>query len=87
LFRMKSKVVWGLMPGHSDAQNEYTDIGDVENATFYAMDFGLAGVMTWDINRDTDGAKGYPPGTDNRFVTGMPDATYLDLISRTLNRP
>jgi len=75
------------MPGHSDAAVEYTTLDDAVNATLYAKEFGLAGVMTWDINRDTEAAKGYPKGTDNAFVTGLPDATYLDLISSTLNTP
>ncbi len=41
--------------------------------------------MTWDINRDTDQAKGYPEGEDNLYQTGLPDATYLNTISETLN--
>ncbi len=73
------------MPGHHDAANEYTSLEDAVNATVYAKEFGLAGVMTWDINRDTDACKGYAPGEDNLYQTGMPDMTYLDCLSKCVN--
>ena len=41
--------------------------------------------MTWDINRDTDQCKGNAQGEDNLYQTGLPDATYLNEISLTLN--
>ena len=46
------KIVYGVMPGHHDAGNEYTTIEDAVAVTNYVLDKGLAGVMTWDINRD-----------------------------------
>ena len=47
-----SKIVYGLMPGHHDAGNEYTTVEDAAAATEYALEKGLGGVMTWDTNRD-----------------------------------
>ena len=47
-----SKIVYGVMPGHHDAGNEYTSVEDAVAATNYALEKGLGGVMTWDINRD-----------------------------------
>ena len=38
--------------GHHDAGNEYTSIEDAINATNMVLERGIAGVMTWDINRD-----------------------------------
>ncbi len=73
------------MPGHHDASNEYTTVEEAVNATFWAKEWGLAGMMTWDINRDTDQRMDYPQGDDNLYQTGLPDATYLDAISEELN--
>ena len=47
-----SKIVYGVMPGHHDAGNEYTTVEDAKAIAEYALEKGLAGVMTWDINRD-----------------------------------
>ena len=38
--------------GHHDASNEYTSVEDAVTATQMALEEGLGGVMTWDINRD-----------------------------------
>ncbi len=43
-FAFQNKIVWGLMPGHHDASNEYTSIDDAINSTLYAKEFGLAGL-------------------------------------------
>ncbi len=42
---IQSKMVWGLMPGHHDAGNEYTSLDDIRNATEYAKYFGLGGTL------------------------------------------
>ena len=79
------KIVYGIMPGHSDARkytcllftiqkyfpadpcsrniflesqtnicsaNEYTSIEDAVSVADFVLANGLAGAMTWDINRD-----------------------------------
>eukprot|EP00091_Calanus_sinicus_P018787 TRINITY_DN4400_c0_g1_i5.p1 TRINITY_DN4400_c0_g1~~TRINITY_DN4400_c0_g1_i5.p1 ORF type:complete len:111 (-),score=29.04 TRINITY_DN4400_c0_g1_i5:17-349(-) len=81
-----SKIVYGVMPGHHDAGNEYTTVEDAVAATNYALDKGLGGVMTWDINRDCRGRMGNPDGTDNLYQTGHGDGVYLDAISSALNK-
>jgi len=80
------KIVYGVMPGHHDAGNEYTTIEDAVAATNYVLDKGLAGVMTWDINRDCSGRMGNADGTDNLFQTGQGDGAYLNSISSALNK-
>lgn len=81
----REKIVWGLMPGYHDAANEYTSIDDAKNATYWAKEWGLAGVMTWDINRDTEQRMDYAKGDDNLYQTGQPDGTYLDTLSSEIN--
>ncbi|TRY69348.1 hypothetical protein TCAL_06924 [Tigriopus californicus] len=81
----RSKMVFGLMPGHHDAGNEYTSLDEALNSTRFAKSSGLAGMMTWDINRDCDQRKGYPQGDDNLFQTGLPPATFLNTISAEIN--
>jgi len=80
------KIVYGVMPGHHDAANEYTTVEDAVEAAKYVLEKGLGGVMTWDINRDCRGRMGNPSGEDNLFQTGQGDAVYLDAISSGLNR-
>jgi len=80
-----NKVVYGLMPGHHDAGNEYTSLGDAAAAARYAAERGLAGVMTWDANRDCEARLGYQAGEDNLYQTGQGDGVYLNTISRALN--
>ena len=79
------KIVYGIMPGHSDAReytcllftiqkyflppilvleifletqtnicsaNEYTSIEDAVSVADFVLANGLAGAMTWDVNRD-----------------------------------
>jgi len=80
-----SKIVYGVMPGHHDAGNEYTSVEDAAAVTKYALEKGLGGVMTWDINRDCSGRQGNPDGGDTLWQTGQGDGVYLDIISATLN--
>jgi len=81
-----NKIVYGVMPGHHDAGNEYTTVEDAREAANYVLEKGLGGVMTWDINRDCRGRMGNPDGEDNLFQTGQGDGLYLDAISSALNR-
>ena len=43
------------------------------------------GMMTWDINRDTDQRMNYPAGADNLYQTGQGKATYINAISSVIN--
>ena len=45
----------------------------------------MLGIMTWDINRDTDQRMNYPAGTDNLYQTGQGKATYINAISSAIN--
>lgn len=80
-----AKVVYGIMPGHSDAPNEYTSAEDAEAVARYALEKGLAGVMTWDINRDCRQRMYFGDGEDNLYQTGQGDARFLDILSSRLN--
>ena len=73
------------MIGHHDAANEYTSLEDAVDAVDYVKSQDLAGVMTWDINRDCDQRMNYPMGEDNLYQTGLPPATFINLLSQTLN--
>jgi len=78
------KIVWGLMPGHHDAGNEYTSLEDARAAASYVKESGLAGLMTWSLNRDTD-RRSKGSGGDNLYQTGQPDATFVNALSQVLN--
>jgi len=80
------KVVYGVMPGHHDAGNEYTSIQDAVEAAQFVLERGLGGIMTWDINRDCRGRLGHPDGEDSLYQTGQGDAAYLDSISSAINK-
>ena len=82
---LQSKIVLGVMIGHHDAANEYTSLQDAEDAVNFVKSQDLAGVMTWDINRDCDQRMNYPMGEDNLYQTGLPPATFINLLSQTLN--
>lgn len=81
-----SKIVWGVMPGHHDAGNEYTTLEDAKATAEYVKANGLSGAMTWSINRDTEKRMGYGSGEDNLYQTGQPDATFINTISELLNK-
>jgi len=79
-----SKVVYGVMPGAHDVSSEYTSVQDAQNIAKYVKSNGLAGVMLWDVNRDTNHRTGYSPGS-NLYETGQPDGTYINAVSSSLN--
>merc|ERR1719490_173349 len=79
------KIVYGIMPGHSDAPNEYTSIEDTVSVAEYVLANGLAGAMTWDVNRDCRARMYYEEGEDNLFQTGQADGLFIDTLSGSLN--
>jgi len=79
------KIVYGIMPGHSDAPNEYTSIEDAVSVADYVITNGLAGAMTWDVNRDCRKRMYYEEGEDNLFQTGQADGLFIDTLSGRLN--
>jgi len=81
----RSKIVYGIMPGHHDAGNEYTSLEDAKNAALFVKENGLCGVMTWDLNRDAYQRMNYGPGDDNLYQTGQQNGAYIDMLSKTLN--
>lgn len=52
-----NKIELGLMPGMDDIGNNLT-LNDAVNLAKWAQSIGLAGVMTWDLNRDYAGLDG-----------------------------
>jgi len=79
------KIVYGIMPGHSDAPNEYTSIEDAVSVADYVLANDLAGAMTWDVNRDCRKRMYYEEGEDNLFQTGQADGLFIDTLSGRLN--
>lgn len=55
-----SKMILGLMPGLDDMSRNMT-LQYALNLSSYAMEKGLKGVMTWDIDIDSEGADGNAP--------------------------
>jgi len=55
-----NKMILGLMPGKDDMGRDLT-LQDALNATSFAQQKGLKGVMTWDANIDSTGPDGNAP--------------------------
>ena len=55
-----SKMILGLMPGNDDMGRDMT-LQYALNLSSYAMEKQLKGVMTWDIDIDSEGAGGNAP--------------------------
>jgi len=79
------KIVYGIMPGHADAASEYVSLDDAKAKADYSLKNGLAGMMTWDVNRDCKQRMNYAAGQDNLYQTGKGDGVYLDALSARLN--
>ena len=76
-----SKMVWGIMPGAHDCPTEYTNLTMALDAASYVRDNGMAGVMIWDVNRDTDHRS--RPGA--LYQTGQPDGTFMMAVAAELS--
>ena len=48
--QFQDKIVWGIMPGHHDAGNEYTSLADAEYSANFVKQEGLGGIF---IKRNT----------------------------------
>ena len=55
--------------------NEYTSLEDAVDAVDYVKSQDLAGVMTWDINRDCDQRMNYPAGQVFYTLLDKPNLT------------
>ena len=79
----KSKIVFGIAIGC----NEFSENVDLEKAALYARyvkDEGLAGVMTWSWNRDTDHRISSTTNECNYWQTGEPDGSFFNAIYNEL---
>ncbi|HSW87047.1 MAG TPA: glycoside hydrolase family 18 protein [Rhabdochlamydiaceae bacterium] len=56
------QIQLGLMPGNDD-EGHYLSVQDAQNLAAWAKQQGLAGVMTWDLDRDYKGQTGQGPFT------------------------
>ena len=77
----KSKMILGLAIGCNQNPFEDVDLAKAINYTEFVKNEGLAGIMAWSLNRDTDHR------TDeycNELQTGQPDGTFLETIIETL---
>jgi chitinase len=55
-----SQIQLGLMPGNDD-EGQNLSLQDAQNLTTWAIQQGLAGIMTWDLDRDYEGTTGQAP--------------------------
>lgn len=79
------KIVWGIMPGQADDPNENVSASQAAAIAHQAQQLGLAGVMIWDANRDTNHRTGCTPNQSSVYQTGQPDGTYINAISNALH--
>lgn len=73
-----NKIILGLMPGEDDISHDLT-LQDALNLTSFSLNKGLFGVMTWDINIDSDGIDGNSP-----YSYSMGIQTILNKNSKSL---
>jgi GH18 family chitinase len=71
------------MPGRHDAPNEFTSLEDSKKAAEYVVSSGMAGVMLWSLNRDTNHRTG---ASGTVFETGMEDGSYIKCISEVFSK-
>lgn len=79
------KIVWGIMPGQADDPQEYVTASQAEAIAQQVQQLGLAGMMMWDANRDTNHRTGCVPNQSSVYQTGQPDGTYINAISNALH--
>ena len=79
-----AKLVWGLAIGCNAKPFDDVSIDQAIEAAKYVQSYGMAGIMTWSLNRDTN-HRNEPQGVCNEFQTGYTDGTYLQAIHDTLN--
>jgi chitinase len=79
------KIVWGIMPGQADDPQEYVTASQAAAIAQQAQQLGLAGLMMWDANRDTNHRTGCVPNQSSVYQTGQPDGTYINAISNALH--
>lgn len=76
-----NKISWGVMPGCHDAPNEFTSVDDAKTFARYVKSNGMAGMMIWSTNRDTNHRTGM---TSCLYQTGQPDSTYANAMAGAL---
>lgn len=79
----RCKLVWGIMPGRHDAPNEFTSLEDARKAAEYVVNSGMAGVMLWSLNRDTNHRTG---ASETVFETGLEDGSYIKCVSEVFSK-
>jgi chitinase len=77
----KKKISWGVMPGCHDAANELTSLDDAKSFAKYVKANGMAGLMIWSANRDTDHRTGV---SGCLYQTGKPDGSYANTMAAEL---
>ena len=75
---------WDWQVAERKIQQLYHFLHKVSNI-YEVFSFVISGVMTWDINRDTDQRMNFPVGADNLYQTGQGKAAFIDAISTVLN--
>ena len=78
----KSKMILGLAIGCNQNPFEDVDLAKALNYTEFVKNEGLAGIMTWSLNRDTDHRT--LEENCNELQTGQPDGTFLETINKNL---
>jgi chitinase len=79
------KTLFGIMPGCHDASGALTTSADDSTAyTKYALDHGMAGVVFYSVNRDTD-HRSVSGGC--LYQSGQADGTYLQAAFAVISAP
>ena len=82
----KSKITWGMAIGCNQSPFEQVDMAKAADEAQYVKDQGLAGVMTWSLNRDTDHRTSASNGHCNALQTEEADGTFIQIICDVLQQ-
>ena len=74
-----NKIILGLMPGEDDIGHDLT-LQDALNLTSFSVSKGLYGIMTWDINIDSDGIDGNSPYSYSMGIQSILDKSLKPLL-------
>jgi chitinase len=80
-----NKIILGLMPGKDDISHDLT-LQDTLNLCSFSLNKGLFGLMTWDINIDSDGIDGNAPYSYSMGIQSILNKSLKSQIKYGINR-
>lgn len=79
-----NKIILGLMPGNDDL-NKNLSLQDALNLTSFAINTNLQGIMTWDVDNDSNGVDGNAPYAYSLGIQSMLNINYRPKTNISLN--